>query len=250
LIQRQLASAEEQEDLSAVRDIVGRGAGQPLEAALKDEMEAQFGQDFSAVRIHADGPAARSAADLSARAYTVGDEIVLGGESPALDSADGKRMLAHELTHVIQQRHGPVSGTPVGGGISISDPSDAFEQAAEQNASELTSASTAWQQPGAPTEGLEPALAGMALQRQEEEEEEEEETESPPGQAQAETTPEAGEAEQEVEMAEAGQAEAVEESAEDQASELEVEEDQVSQAEAQIANTEEEEEEEEEQVAV
>jgi hypothetical protein len=219
-------------------------------------MEAQFGQDFSAVRIHAGDTAARSAAELSARAYTAGNEIVLGGESPALESAAGKHVLAHELTHVVQQRQGPVSGTPIGAGISISDPSDVFEQAAEHNAAQLMSATSAPHERTGPTEALESALTGMSLQRQEEEEEEEEVAETPSGQAPAETTAayqpeageeggeEAGEAEQEIELAEAGKAEAVEEAAEDEGGALEIEEDELGQAQAQITSAEEEEEEE------
>jgi hypothetical protein len=260
LIQRRPAATEQEDEPLAVRDVIGRGGGQPLDPTLKDEMEAQFGQDFSAVRIHAGDTAARSAAELSARAYTAGNEIVLGNESPALESAAGKHVLAHELTHVIQQRQGPVSGTPVGGGISISDPSDVFEQAAEHNAAQLMSAASAPPERTGPTEALESALTGMSLQRQEEEEEEEEAAETPSEQAPAETTAayqpeagaeggeeaveEAGEAEQEIELAEAGKAEAVEEAAEDEGAELEIEEDEVAQAQAQITSAEEEEEEE------
>jgi hypothetical protein len=254
MIQRRLAPTEEEVDASSVRDIVGRGGGQPLDPAVRDQMEAQLGQDFSTVRVHADSPAARSAAELSARAYTVGDEVVLGGDSPALDSAEGQRMLAHELTHVIQQRQGPVPGTLIGGGISISDPSDAFEQAAEVKASQLMSAGTASPHPGGPVEAQEPALASIPLQRQEEEDEEEEGAETPPEQAQAGPTgeyqqeggEEAGEAEQEIETAEAGKAEAVEEGIEEEGAELEIEEDQLNQAQAEIGNAEEEEKEEEE----
>jgi hypothetical protein len=97
-------------------------------------MESRIGADFSDVRVHTDGNAARSAAAVAAQAYTVGNEVVLGERAPALDSPAGKRTLAHELTHVVQQRQGPVEGTPAGGGIAISDPSDRFEQAAEANA--------------------------------------------------------------------------------------------------------------------
>jgi hypothetical protein len=248
MIQRRLAPTEEEVDASSVRDIVGRGGGQPLDPALKADMEAQFGQDFSAVRVHADAAAVRSAAELSARAYTVGDEVVLGGESPAINSAEGKRMLAHELTHVIQQRQGPVPGTPVGGGISISDPSDSFEQAAEATAAQLMSARAARPERGGPTEALEEAvMAGLPLQRQEDDEEEEK-AESPFEQAQGEATAEyqqeAGEAEQAVELAEAGKEEAGAEAAAEEGTELEIEEDQLSQAGAAVEKAEEEEEEE------
>ncbi len=144
LIQRSSASLEEQDTdepaaPSPVLDVVGKGRGQPLDPALKEEMDARLGADFSAVRIHTDADAASSAAAVSARAYTVGNEVVFGAESPALDSAEGKRTLAHELTHVVQQRNGPVAGTATGDGISISDPADQFEQAAEANAARVMS---------------------------------------------------------------------------------------------------------------
>jgi hypothetical protein len=251
LIQRRAESTAEEDGASAVRDIVGRGGGQPLDPALKDEMEVELGHDLSAVRLHTDEAAARSAAGLSARAYTAGDEVVLGTDAPALDSAEGKQMLAHELTHVIQQRQGPVSGTPIGGGISVSDPSDVFEQAAQANAVRVMSPrNTATAGPGG-IEGLEETpVTALPLQRQLAEDEEEEE-EMPQEEAQAETTggEEAAEpelvAEQEGELAEAGQEEGAAEAAEEEASELEIGEDEVAQAEAEVETVEEEEEEEE-----
>ena len=134
LLQRSLTSVEDEEARSPVLDVVGKGRGQALDEGLRDEMEARFGDDFSDVRIHNDGEASRSAAAVSARAYTVGSEIVLGKDVPDLASDQGKRTLAHELTHVLQQRQGPVDGTPTGNGISVSDPADRFERAAETNA--------------------------------------------------------------------------------------------------------------------
>ena len=94
-------------------------------------MEARLGDDFSDVRVHTGSTAAESAAAVDARAYTVGTEVVLGAGVTSLDSADGRRILAHELTHVRQQRQGPVDGTDTGAGVAISDPSDRFEQDAE-----------------------------------------------------------------------------------------------------------------------
>jgi hypothetical protein len=67
-------------------------------------MEARFGHDFSKVRIHSDAPAARSAADLNARAYTFGESIVFGQDQYYPRHPEGQRLLAHELAHVVQQR--------------------------------------------------------------------------------------------------------------------------------------------------
>lgn len=126
--------AEKEESPSPVLGVVGRGGGEPLAADLRAEMEIRLGDDFSGVRVHRGQDAAASAASVSAQAYTVGEEVVLGSGAPALDTADGKRTLAHELTHVVQQRQGPVDATPAGGGIALSDPSDRFELAAEASA--------------------------------------------------------------------------------------------------------------------
>ena len=115
---------------SPVKQVVGRGGGSPLEPAVRERMESSFGTDFSDVRVHSGGSAASSAQAVDAHAYTVGTEIVLG-DGLAPGSAGHDRTLAHELTHVVQQRSGPVEGTPAPGGIAISSPSDRFERAAE-----------------------------------------------------------------------------------------------------------------------
>jgi hypothetical protein len=82
------------------------GSGQPLETSTRLFMESRFGQDFSRVRIHADGEAAESARAFNALAYTVGKDVVFGAGRYAPGTAAGNRLLAHELTHVAQQRNG------------------------------------------------------------------------------------------------------------------------------------------------
>ena len=98
-------------------------------------MESRLGGDFSAVRIHTDEVAARSAAGVHARAYTVGDAIVFGAGAYQPGISDGRRTLAHELVHVQQQARGAVTGTDLRGGIAVSEPGDAFEREAEARAS-------------------------------------------------------------------------------------------------------------------
>ncbi|WP_420882427.1 DUF4157 domain-containing protein, partial [Streptomyces barkulensis] len=105
-----------------------RGPGRPLDAPLREEMEARLGADFSDVRLHTGAAARRSAAEIGARAYTSGRHVVIG------DGGADRHTLAHELTHVIQQRHGAVTGTDRGDGLRVSDPGDRFERAAEANA--------------------------------------------------------------------------------------------------------------------
>ena len=159
-----VTAALENEQESPIKSVIGTGSGQPLEAPVRQRMEASFGTDFSDVRIHSGGSAAASAQAVDAHAYTVGTEIVLGdGQTPGSSTAE--RTLAHELTHVVQQRSGPVDGTPTAGGISISDPADRFERAAESTADAVMSTGRA---PVAGATGL-----GASVQRQEEPEEEE-----------------------------------------------------------------------------
>ncbi|TGZ15386.1 hypothetical protein DV517_03590 [Streptomyces sp. S816] len=112
---------------SAVHGVL-RAPGRPLAEPVRQEMEARFGTDFSDVRVHDDAAAQSSAAGLGARAYTSGSHVVIGP-----GGAD-RHTLAHELTHVVQQRQGPVAGTPTGDGLRVSDPADRFERAAEANA--------------------------------------------------------------------------------------------------------------------
>jgi len=123
---------------SPVLDVIGQG-GQPLDGATRLGMEQALDADLSTVRVHTDGAAAASARSVQAHAYTVGEDVVFGSGRYQPDTPDGQRMLAHELTHVVQQRSGPVAGTPTEGGISVSDPGDPFERAAESNADRIMS---------------------------------------------------------------------------------------------------------------
>ncbi|MHB9858030.1 eCIS core domain-containing protein [Streptomyces sp. YIM S03343] len=115
-----------------VHDVL-RSAGKPLAGPVRQEMESRFDTDFSGVRLHTGPAAARSARSVGARAYTSGSHVVLG------DGGADKHTLAHELTHVVQQRQGPVAGTDHGNGLRVSDPSDRFEREAEANAHRIMS---------------------------------------------------------------------------------------------------------------
>jgi hypothetical protein len=79
------------------------GPGKSLEPALQEEMEHRFGHDFSQVRVHSGAAAEHSARGLNANAYTVGHNIVFGTGRFAPSTLEGRRLLAHELTHVVQQ---------------------------------------------------------------------------------------------------------------------------------------------------
>jgi hypothetical protein len=102
LIQR---SAENEDPACAWgMDEIVRSTGQPMDRALRTDMEQSFGIDFSEVRLHTDAAAARSARHLKARAYTVGPNIVFAQGRFAPQTALGRHLIAHELTHVLQQR--------------------------------------------------------------------------------------------------------------------------------------------------
>jgi hypothetical protein len=80
--------------------------GHPLDAGTRNFMEARFGQDFSRVQVHADPQAARAADAVHASAFTVGNDVVFAQGNYAPGSDSGRRLLAHELTHVVQQQTG------------------------------------------------------------------------------------------------------------------------------------------------
>lgn len=77
--------------------------GTPLSREARSYFEPRFGHDFSGVRVHADGEAADAARAVRARAYTIGQDIVFGTGEYAPTTVEGKRLLAHELVHVVQQ---------------------------------------------------------------------------------------------------------------------------------------------------
>lgn len=80
------------------------GSGRPLDRPLRQDMEQRFGYDFSQVRVHTGSAAEQSARDVNAHAYTVRNNVVFGAGQYAPSSQVGRRLIAHELTHVVQQR--------------------------------------------------------------------------------------------------------------------------------------------------
>jgi uncharacterized protein DUF4157 len=170
-----------EDEPSAVHDVIGSG-GSPLPADVRTEMEARLGHGFGDVRVHHDAAAHESAQAVNAHAYTVGSDVVFQRDRYNPDSAEGKLMLAHELTHVVQQRNGPVDGTPAPGGIQVSDPGDRFEREATSTAERAMAAARTVEParpPGAAVQrdaDEQPAGPDMtAIQRDEEDEVPEEE---------------------------------------------------------------------------
>ena len=109
-----------------VDDVLRGGGGAPLDAATRAQMEASFGHDFSGVRVHTGARAASASQAVGAQAFAVGSDVVFGAGQYDPSSARGQHLLAHELTHVVQQggprRTGGVPDTaPDGGGGSAAE---------------------------------------------------------------------------------------------------------------------------------
>jgi Domain of unknown function (DUF4157) len=130
-VQRSLRSAA-----ASTVDEVLHAVGRPLEPAVRTAMEARFNRDFSEVRVHTDGRVADAARALSARALTVGRDIAFAPGEYAPGSAEGTRLLAHELTHTIQQDG--ADRTPRRW-ARISEPDDPSEREADRVADEALS---------------------------------------------------------------------------------------------------------------
>ncbi len=103
-IQRRAENPASQiEEVPASVERVLASSGNPLPITVRQDMEQRFGQDFSRVRMHTGSAAEQSARDVSANAYTVGNNIVFNRGKFSPETQAGKRLLAHELTHVVQQ---------------------------------------------------------------------------------------------------------------------------------------------------
>jgi hypothetical protein len=114
-----------------VHDVL-RSAGQSLDPMTRQFMEPRFGHDFSKVRVHTDAKAAASAAAVNALAYTVGRDLVFGAGQYQPATTAGKRLLAHELTHIVQQANGFQSR------LAINQEGDHYEREADRTALAIT----------------------------------------------------------------------------------------------------------------
>jgi len=121
LVQRQVEPEEEEEEMLQAKSredatsevpndlesqINAIRGGQPLAESERTYFEPRFGADFSQVRVHTDTQAAESARAVNARAFTVGNDVVFASGQYAPGASEGRRLLAHELTHVVQQGKG------------------------------------------------------------------------------------------------------------------------------------------------
>lgn len=117
-----------------------RSPGQPLDAKTRTFMEPRFGHDFSQVRVHTGAKAVESAQAVNALAYTVAQNVVFGAGQYAPLASEGRRLLAHELTHVVQQQ---VTGGRPQAKLTINPPGDAAEREANIQAARIISDSNA-----------------------------------------------------------------------------------------------------------
>src|SRR2546423_2346738 len=134
-LQRAAAGAGKPNGLPPLVHDVLRSSGEPLDARTRAWIEPRFNHDFSSVRVHTDARASQSAREVNALAYTVGQDVVFGAGQYAPGTERGSRLLAHELTHVVQQ-------TTSGGSAqtkAVSDPSDAAEIEADAIADRVMS---------------------------------------------------------------------------------------------------------------
>ena len=102
-IRRKVTNSREGGSKPRVLQSVLHSSGKPLERSTRMFFESQFGRDFSSIRIHTGPKAAASAKSLNADAYTLGNEIVFNSEQYSPATTTGRRLLAHELTHSLQQ---------------------------------------------------------------------------------------------------------------------------------------------------
>ena len=132
-LQRKAGSAFRGAETASIEHVEPSG-GQPLESTIRSWMESRFDHDFSRVRVHT-GPEAEGAANLlGARAYTLGSDVVFGRSQFAPASASGRHLLAHELTHVVQQEGVRYAG----GTVRIDAPHSRAEQEADATADAIT----------------------------------------------------------------------------------------------------------------
>ena len=102
------------------------GSGHTLDPAARERLAPRVGDDLADVRVHTDPTADALARSVSARAFTTGTDVYFAAGEYRPGTPDGESLLAHELTHVTQQR-----GAPAGGPLTVSEPGDAMETEAD-----------------------------------------------------------------------------------------------------------------------
>lgn len=155
-----------------------RGGGSPLPEPVQADMQTNLGADLSSVRVHTDAKADALSRSVQAEAFTTGTDVFFRSGAYTPESTSGRRLLAHELTHVVQQSSGQVEGG------MVSHPDDAHEVEARAVGDAVASAPVAAQPlanapavsreaaDGEDDEAVQPAVARQELPEEEKEEEE------------------------------------------------------------------------------
>jgi hypothetical protein len=158
ILQRRHAAVEAIDVAPPIVGEVLRSPGQPLDRGTREFFEPRFGHDFSGVRVHADALAAESAQAVNALAYTVGRDVVFDSGQYVPGTSQGRQLIAHELTHVVQQSRNP---RPAVGPDAIASDGPSEHEAAQS--SSLTSGSqSVFQHVPAPTIQRQGAGGGAA----------------------------------------------------------------------------------------
>ncbi|HET6976767.1 MAG TPA: DUF4157 domain-containing protein [Pyrinomonadaceae bacterium] len=120
-----------------------RNSGEPLNDELREFFEPRFGHDFSRVRIHTDARAADTSKALNARAYTVGRDVAFASGQYNPETSDGRQLLAHELTHVVQQENSSTAAHVATSTFNVAPADDPSEREADRVARDVCSGSAA-----------------------------------------------------------------------------------------------------------
>lgn len=137
-----------------------RESGSPLDASTRAFMEPRFGHDFGRVRVHTGERAAESARSVGAHAYTVGRDVVFGSGQYAPETQRGRRLLAHELTHVVQQGDAPTHAGLQAQSLEVGRADSPAESEADEVASRVVSGSPSGSISGAPPSTVQRQDAG------------------------------------------------------------------------------------------
>lgn len=140
-VQRMLAQRDDGslqlDEATAGRINDARGGGQGLDAGVQEQMGAALGHDLSGVQVHTDTGADMLSRELNAEAFTTGQDVFFRQGAYDPGSGSGRELIAHELTHVVQQGTGAVSSAQ---GMTVNPPDDAYEQEADSIAQQVAHA--------------------------------------------------------------------------------------------------------------
>jgi hypothetical protein len=153
-LQRKASSNHEVSEVPPIVYDVLRSSGQPLDAATRGFFEPRFGHDFSRVKVHVNRLAAESARCVNARAYTLGSNIAFDSGEYSPSTSKGIRLLAHELSHVMQQRNANITSASA---VAIGSTTSQLESQADDMASSVMT--------GSDTPKAAPTPAALVLQR-------------------------------------------------------------------------------------